>query len=66
MQEHTWAFQNIKDVLTKEQELMHFDPNKDTVIQTDVWQQPPLPHAGSAQGSRNAHFVKEAEGNPAE
>ena len=30
------AFHNIKTVLTKDQELMHFYPSKDTVIQTDA------------------------------
>ena len=35
-QQHTRAFERIKQTLTKEQELAHFDPEKETVIQTDA------------------------------
>ena len=35
-QQHTKAFKCIKQTLTKEQELAHFDPEKETVIQTDA------------------------------
>ena len=35
-QEHTMLFEQIKRVLTREQELTHFDPEKETVIQTDA------------------------------
>ena len=35
-QQHTRAFDRIKQTLTKEQELAHFDPEKETVIQTDA------------------------------
>ena len=36
-QEHVTAFTHIKQMLTKEQELAHFDPEKETVIQTDAF-----------------------------
>ena len=35
-QQHTKAFERIKQTLMKEQELAHFDPEKETVIQTDA------------------------------
>ena len=35
-QQHTKAFERIKQTLTKEQELAHFDPEKETVNQTDA------------------------------
>ena len=35
-QQHTRAFERIKETLTKEQELAHFDPEKETVIQTNA------------------------------
>ena len=35
-QEHVMAFAQIKQVLTRGQELAHFDPEKETVIQTDA------------------------------
>ena len=35
-QQHTRAFECIKQALTREQELAHFDPEKETVIQTDA------------------------------
>ena len=36
MQEHVTAFAHIKQTLTREQELAHFNPEKETVIQTDA------------------------------
>ena len=35
-QQHTRSFERIKQTLTKDQELAHFDPEKETVIQTDA------------------------------
>ena len=35
-QEHVMVFAHIKWALTREQELAHFDPEKETVIQTDT------------------------------
>ena len=35
-QQHSRAFERIKQTLTREQELAHFDPEKETVIQTDA------------------------------
>ena len=35
-QEHETAFTHIKQALTREQELAHFNPEKETVIQTDA------------------------------
>ena len=35
-QQHNRAFERIKQTLTKEQELAHFDPEKETLIQTDA------------------------------
>ena len=34
--EHSRSFERIKQTLTREQELAHFDPEKETVIHTDA------------------------------